>query len=44
VGEIIEHDAHAVGHAAARFAADRVYLEALRRGDEPVGARWGKRT
>ncbi|WP_086840334.1 MBL fold metallo-hydrolase [Amycolatopsis kentuckyensis] len=29
---------------AARFAVDRAYLEALRRGEEPDDRRWGKRT
>src|SRR5215218_2850452 len=61
-GEIIEHQAHAVGHAAilladrgvlvpghgavaerpdvaARLAADHAYIDALRRGEEPVDAR-----
>ncbi|WP_318305727.1 MBL fold metallo-hydrolase [Amycolatopsis solani] len=28
---------------AARFAVDRAYLEALRRGEEPADERWGKR-
>ncbi len=28
---------------AARFATDRAYLEALRRGEEPADERWGKR-
>ena len=28
---------------AARFAADRAYLDALRQGEEPVDARWGPR-
>jgi glyoxylase-like metal-dependent hydrolase (beta-lactamase superfamily II) len=28
---------------AARFAADRAYIDALRRGEEPVDERWGPR-
>ena len=46
-GEIVEHQAHAVGHAAvaegpevaAHFAADLAYLDALRRGEDAVDAR-----
>ncbi|HEV7653508.1 MAG TPA: MBL fold metallo-hydrolase [Mycobacteriales bacterium] len=38
------HGAVAEGpEVAARFAADRAYLDALRRGEEPVDARWGRR-
>ncbi len=38
------HGAVAEGpEVAARFAADRAYVEALRRGEEPVDARWGPR-
>jgi glyoxylase-like metal-dependent hydrolase (beta-lactamase superfamily II) len=38
------HGAVAEGpEVAARFAADRAYLEALRRGEDPVDARWGRR-
>jgi glyoxylase-like metal-dependent hydrolase (beta-lactamase superfamily II) len=38
------HGAVAEGpEVAARFAADRGYLDALRRGEEPVDARWGAR-
>ncbi|MCW2699079.1 MAG: fold metallo-hydrolase [Blastococcus sp.] len=38
------HGAVAEGRElAARFAADRAYLHALRRGEEPVDARWGRR-
>ena len=38
------HGAVAQGpEVAARFAADRAYLAALRRGEEPVDARWGRR-
>ncbi|MBE1498453.1 hypothetical protein H4696_005553 [Amycolatopsis lexingtonensis] len=33
----------AAEHVAARFATDRAYLEALRRGEEPADERWGKR-
>jgi hypothetical protein len=38
------HGAVAEGpEVAARFAADRAYIDALRRGEEPVDARWGPR-
>lgn len=38
------HGSVATGReVAARFAADRAYLDALRRGEEPVDARWGPR-
>ncbi|MEV4144939.1 MBL fold metallo-hydrolase [Amycolatopsis sp. NPDC049691] len=38
------HGAIAEGdEIAARFATDRAYLEALRRGEEPDDERWGKR-
>lgn len=38
------HGAIAQGpEVAARFAADRAYLDALRQGEEPVDARWGPR-
>lgn len=38
------HGAIAEGNeVAARFATDRAYLEALRRGEEPDDERWGKR-
>ncbi|SEF29657.1 Glyoxylase, beta-lactamase superfamily II [Amycolatopsis pretoriensis] len=38
------HGAIAEGHEiAARFATDRAYLAALRRGEEPADERWGKR-
>jgi glyoxylase-like metal-dependent hydrolase (beta-lactamase superfamily II) len=38
------HGAVAEGpEVAARFAADRAYLDALRRGEVPVDARWGRR-
>jgi len=38
------HGAIAEGNEiAARFATDRAYLEALRRGEEPDDERWGKR-
>ncbi|MET8850129.1 MBL fold metallo-hydrolase [Amycolatopsis sp. NPDC004625] len=38
------HGAVARGpEVAARFATDRAYLEALRRGEEPEDGRWGKR-
>jgi glyoxylase-like metal-dependent hydrolase (beta-lactamase superfamily II) len=38
------HGAIAQGpEVAARFAADRAYLDALRQGEEPVDARWGRR-
>jgi hypothetical protein len=38
------HGAVAEGHeVAARFAVDRAYLEALRRGDEPADTRFGPR-
>jgi hypothetical protein len=59
-GEIVEHQAHAIGHAAvlladrgghgavaegpevaARLAADHAYIDALRRGEDPVDARLG---
>jgi glyoxylase-like metal-dependent hydrolase (beta-lactamase superfamily II) len=37
------HGAVAKGpEVAARFAADRAYLDALRQGKEPVDARWGR--
>jgi hypothetical protein len=42
-GQIIEHQAHANGHAAARLAIDRAYVDALQRGEEPVDERWGPR-
>jgi hypothetical protein len=42
-GEIVEHQAHAIGHAAAaRLAADHAYIDALRRGAEPLDARLGQ--
>jgi len=38
------HGAVAQGpEVAARLAADHAYLDALRRGEEPVDTRWGKR-
>ncbi len=38
------HGAVAGGpEVAARFAVDRAYLDALRRGEEPADERWGKR-
>jgi len=38
------HGAVARGsEVAARFATDRAYLDALRRGEEPVDERWGRR-
>ncbi|MEU4250635.1 MBL fold metallo-hydrolase [Amycolatopsis sp. NPDC026612] len=38
------HGAVAEGpEVAARFAVDRAYLDALRRGEEPADERWGKR-
>jgi glyoxylase-like metal-dependent hydrolase (beta-lactamase superfamily II) len=38
------HGAVAEGpEVATRFAADRAYIDALRRGEEPVDARWGRR-
>ena len=38
------HGAVAEGpEVAIRFAVDRAYLDALRRGEEPVDARWGPR-
>jgi glyoxylase-like metal-dependent hydrolase (beta-lactamase superfamily II) len=38
------HGSVAVGpEVAARFAVDRAYLEARRRGEEPVDERWGPR-
>ncbi|HET6711888.1 MAG TPA: MBL fold metallo-hydrolase, partial [Amycolatopsis sp.] len=38
------HGAVAAGpEVAARFAADRTYLAALRRGEEPADERWGRR-
>jgi glyoxylase-like metal-dependent hydrolase (beta-lactamase superfamily II) len=38
------HGAVARGpEVAARFAADHAYLDALRRGEEPVDSRWGSR-
>lgn len=45
VGVLIPgHGAIAQGpEVAARFAADRAYLDALRQGEEPVDARWGPR-
>lgn len=49
-GTIVKHRAHAPGHAAvaegpevaARLAADHTYIDALRRGDEPVDVRLGQ--
>ncbi|MEO6083609.1 MAG: MBL fold metallo-hydrolase, partial [Umezawaea sp.] len=52
LGEAAKHvDVLVPGHGAvargpevaARFAADHAYLDALRRGEEPVDERWGKR-
>ncbi|WP_206784491.1 MBL fold metallo-hydrolase [Amycolatopsis sp. MtRt-6] len=38
------HGAVATGpEVAARFAADRAYLDAVRRGEEPADERWGRR-
>jgi hypothetical protein len=46
-GTLVEHEAHAIGHGAvaegpevaARLAADRAYIDALRRGAETVDRR-----
>ena len=52
LGEAAEHvDVVVPGHGAvaqglevaARLATDRAYIDALRRGEEPVDARWGRR-
>jgi glyoxylase-like metal-dependent hydrolase (beta-lactamase superfamily II) len=52
LGEAAKHvDVLVPGHGAvargpeiaARFAADHAYLDALRRGEDPVDERWGKR-